>query len=465
MIFNSLVFLQFALLFFGLWWFVRDHPKVRYVFLIVASCLFYGYGGWWFVPLLLATATVDFYMARMIYDRPHEKKLWLTISIVSNLGVLSTFKYLGFFAQSINDALGIAGVSASLPVMHLVLPIGISFYTFQSLSYIFDVYRGVITPTPHLLHFLSIVTLFPHLVAGPIVRVRHILPQIEEMRKPSSIMVWDGLQLIVFGLFKKMVLADNLAPTVDRIYGMGTATSTEYLLATVAFSLQIYYDFSGYTDVARGLAKWLGVEFTLNFNHPYTAIGIRDFWSRWHMSLSYWIRDYVYIPLGGSRDGEWRAHRNSWIAMLASGLWHGANWTFIIWGGLHALYQSIERITDWPSKVSGTAVGRLAGCALTFALVTLGWVFFRADTTVDAFRILGAILTPSGYTGIQMDILYTFWAALLVSLAVESYNVLRRHLQWTFRTTELAYAVGAGALLVACIYLRGPGKAFIYFQF
>jgi D-alanyl-lipoteichoic acid acyltransferase DltB (MBOAT superfamily) len=465
LVFNSLVFIEFALVFFGLWWFVRDHKHFRYVFLIVASCLFYGYGGWWFVPLLLATATIDFYMARMIYDRPHEKRLWLTISVVSNLSVLATFKYLGFFAQSVNSLLGLAGAPAALPVMHLILPIGISFYTFQSLSYIFDVYRGAVTPTPHLLHFLSIVTLFPHLVAGPIVRVRHMLPQIEEMRKPSSIMVWDGLQLIAFGLFKKMVLADNLAPTVDKIYGSPSSTSTAYLLATIAFSLQIYYDFSGYTDVARGLAKWLGIEFTLNFNHPYTAIGIRDFWSRWHMSLSYWIRDYVYIPLGGSRDGEWRAHRNSWIAMLASGLWHGANWTFIIWGGLHALFQSIERITDWPKKVSKTTFGKLAGCVATFAIVTLAWVFFRADTTLDAFRILGAIFSPSGYQGLQLDLQYTFWTAFVLSVCIETYHVLRRHLEWTFQTNELAYAVGTAILLFACIYLRGPGKAFIYFQF
>ncbi len=465
MVFNSFVFIQFAIVFFGLWQIVRPIESIRHVFLIVASCLFYAYGGWWFVPLLLGTATVDFYMAKQIYDKPERKKFWLIVSLVSNLSVLGIFKYSGFFAESMNAVLGAAGAGQPLPVMHLILPIGISFYTFQSLSYIFDVYRGQLEPAKKLTHFLSIVTLFPHLVAGPIVRVRHILPQIEDLKKPSPTMVWDGLQLVAYGLFKKAVLADNLSPVVDSVFRDPDASGLARLVGSLAFAFQIYYDFSGYTDIARGLAKWVGVEFTLNFDHPYTSIGIRDFWSRWHMSLSYWIRDYVYIPLGGSRLGELKAHRNIWVAMVVSGLWHGANWTFVFWGALHAFYQSVERITNWPEKLGANVVGKLVGVLLTFAIVTFGWIFFRAESIGQAFSIIGSILNPGayGHFGVRTNAL--FWMAFALSIGIETGNVFKRHVPVTWQEPLMARAALAGVFLAGCIFFRGPGQAFIYFQF
>ena len=464
MIFNSLVFLQFALVFFALWPLVRPHEKLRYPFLIIASCLFYGYGGWWFVPILLATATLDFWFAQQIYEKPEKKKTFLIASLVSNLSVLSLFKYVGFFAESIN---AVFGRPEMLPVIHLILPIGISFYTFQSLSYIFDVYKGEIKPARSIWHFLSIVTLFPHLVAGPIVRVAHILPQIEICPKATKAQIWDGIHLVVRGLFRKMVLADNLAPFVDKVYGGEFGSSgTMYVLATIAFSFQIYFDFSGYTDTARGLAKWLGLEFSLNFNHPYSAIGIRDFWSRWHISLSHWIRDYVYIPLGGSKNGELQTHRNNWISMIASGLWHGANWTFVVWGALHAFYISLERITRWPERLSKNPIGQFVGVLITFALATLGWVFFRANNIPEALQVLGTMATarPSELSMIK-DIDSKALLALAVSVFLEGLYIVQRYYVKAMKLPWVLQSAGSAAMLLACIYLQGPGKAFIYFQF
>ncbi|RYG38857.1 MBOAT family protein [bacterium] len=473
LVFNSLVFLEFAALFFLGFWFVRDKKPWNYAYLILMSCLFYGYAGWWFVPLLLLTASVDYWMAQAIHDRPEHKKLLLIISLVSNLGVLGLFKYSGWFAEGINSAAQGLGLQASLPVLHFALPVGISFYTFQSLSYVFDVYRGETKPARSILHFLSIVTLFPHLVAGPIVRVSHILPQIEVLPKATPTMVWDGFQLIAFGLFKKMVIADNLAPYVDSVYGGATpGNAAAYTLATVAFAFQIYHDFSGYTDIARGLAKWIGLEFTLNFNHPYTAIGFTDFWARWHISLSKWIRDYIFIPLGGSRVPELVIHRNIWVAMLLSGLWHGANVTFVVWGALHALYQSIERITRWPKRISTTLPGRLLGVAITFVMATSAWVFFRALTLNDAFDVFRTVGSGRWSFGSALSALpsafmkFQFQVAFLLAILIEGYFVVVRHANLKLvipRPPVRAFL--AAAMLVACIYFGGAGQTFIYFAF
>jgi len=468
LIFNSFVFLEFLVIFLLTWPFFRK-TKLRYVYLITASCLFYGYAGWWFVPLLLATASVDFYVGNAIYKFPEKKKALLALSLVTNLSVLALFKYSAFATQIANSVLHRLGMPASLPVPHLVLPIGISFYTFQSLSYIFDIYRGKLKPTTHLLHFLSIVTLFPHLVAGPIVRVSHILPQIEKLKSPSGAMVWEGIQLIAFGLFKKMVLADNLSPYVDQIYsGQMPTNGAAYTLATIAFSFQIYYDFSGYTDIARGLARLLGIDFELNFNHPYCAIGISDFWTRWHISLSTWIRDYIYFPLGGSRVSPGMAHRNIWISMLLSGLWHGANWTYIFWGALNAFWSSLERITNWPQKISKSSLGQLAGILITFLIVTVSWIFFRAESMGQAFKVLSLVARPwSGLSQALSPASKFFLLAIAFAVLHEGYRAFTR--VWpklSIGQVPLSLQmVRAAVLFWACLYLAGPGKAFIYFQF
>jgi len=467
-IFNSFVFLEFLVVFLLTWPLFRK-TKLKYAFLITASCLFYGYAGWWFVPLLLATASVDFYVGNAIYKFPAKKKPLLALSLVTNLSVLALFKYSAFATQIANAVLHRLGVPNSLPVPHLVLPIGISFYTIQSLSYIFDIYRGKLKPTTHLLHFLSIVTLFPHLVAGPIVRVSHILPQIEKLSKPSGAMVWEGIQLIAFGLFKKMVLADNLSPYVDQVYaGQMPTSGAAYALATVAFSFQIYYDFSGYTDIARGLARLIGIDFELNFNHPYCAIGISDFWTRWHISLSSWIRDYIYIPLGGSRVPEGKVHRNIWISMLLSGLWHGANWTYIFWGGLNALWTCIERVTAWPQKLGRSPVGQLLGIIVTFGIVTFSWIFFRAESMGQALGVLSLVAKP--WTGVSTALAPAskfFMFAFAFAVLHEGYRAFTR--VWpavAIRRVPISMQMmRAAALFWGCLYLAGAGKAFIYFQF
>lgn len=470
MVFNSLTFFQFAFVFFGLWPFIRK-TKVRYVFLIGASCLFYGYAGWWFVPLLIATATIDFYVAQAIYDADeHKKKHLLVYSLLGNLGVLGFFKYSGFLATNVNVLAKAIGVPSALPVLSFILPVGISFYTFQSLAYVFDVYAGRLVPTRKPLHFLSIVTLFPHLVAGPIVRIRHILPQIEELKPATAKDAWDGLNLITYGLFKKVVLADNLAPYVDSVYsGNHGNAGSHYVLATICFAFQIFYDFSGYTDIARGLARWIGIEFELNFNNPYCAIGFSDFWSRWHISLSRWIRDYIYIPLGGSRVSEPKVHRNIWYAMLLSGLWHGANFTYIIWGGLHALYQSVERITGWPDWCRKSHFGRLLGVGLTFTLVCIAWVLFRADNLSHAAHIFSMMAKPTAGLKSLVSTMTgaNFKLALVTAVLLEGWHVFLvvMKLPPDQRMSNALMVLRNVAFIMASILFTGPGKAFIYFQF
>ena len=468
MTFNSFVFIEFALIFFAGWSLFRSRRQFAYIYLIVASCLFYGYATWWFVPVLLATGTFDFYIAQFISKFPERKKPLLILSCVSNLSVLFLFKYIGFSADIVNSVASRLSLPISLPVLHLILPIGISFYTFQSLSYIFDVYNGKIEPTKRLSHFLAIVSLFAHLVAGPIVRVSHILPQIEELKKPSVGEIWIGLDLVAVGLFKKMVLADNLAPVVDRIYGSNEFTGATAVLACVAFSFQIYYDFSGYTDIARGIARWLGLDFGVNFNHPYAALGIADFWSRWHISLSLWIRDYIYIPLGGNRKGEARAHLNLWIAFLLSGLWHGASFTFILWGGLHAALQSIERLTKWPARLTDSGrLGRVATWVITFAIVSLAWIPFRAVSFGQMMAIVNSLTHFwSGWGSPDIHSLLIRSSIVVPSLAYEGWVVFgRRRIVTSGNGSVWSHAVRNGILLASCVLLAPPSKTFIYFQF
>jgi D-alanyl-lipoteichoic acid acyltransferase DltB (MBOAT superfamily) len=330
------------------------------------------------------------------------------------------------------------------------------------------VYSGKLTPTKHPLHFLSVVSLFPHLVAGPIVRVKHILPQMEALNPPSQAQAWEGLQLISLGLFKKMVLADNLAPFVNSVYDGSTASGSSYFVATIAFAFQIYYDFSGYTDCAIGLAKWIGIEFEPNFRHPYSAIGFSDFWSRWHISLSSWVRDYIFIPLGGSRVSEIKVHRNIWAAMLLSGLWHGANWTFMFWGGVHACFQSLERITKWPSYLLKSAFGRFVGVVVTFAMACFGWIFFRAQTIHQAFSVVRQCLHfTSGLSATMAHFRGPMLFAFGFGILMEAVTALRVVVGATrpIRTPELVRMAACSAMLLMCLLISGPGKAFIYFQF
>ena len=345
MLFNSGIFLQFFAAFLLLYHLCRERLNARNALIVAASYFFYG---WWdarFVTLLFLTSLVDYVAGRRVEDASTQggRRLWLAVSVAANLGVLGFFKYCNFFAASFATLLGALGLRADPWTLNLILPVGISFYTFQSMSYTLDVYRRQIPATRDLLGFLAYVSFFPQLVAGPIERARHLLPQFATERVITATHLREGLWLILWGFFKKVVVADNLAPLVEMVYGGPIASGPAIALGTLAFAFQIYGDFSGYSDIARGLARVLGFDLMVNFNHPYLAGSPREFWRRWHISLSTWLRDYLYISLGGNRRGPWRTRLNLMLTMLLGGLWHGAAWHFVWWGAWHGLGLVLTR--------------------------------------------------------------------------------------------------------------------------
>lgn len=476
MLFNSFIFLVFGALFFFFLFFIRKSKNLnlKWGFLVAASFFFYGWWDWRFLFLILASGLIDYFGALGIYKYPNRRKLFLILSILGNVGSLAVFKYSGFIADNVDQLMQLAGIESHLadhiPEFMLILPVGISFYTFQSMSYTIDIYRGAMKPTRNILHFFSYLALFPQLVAGPIVRARDLIPQLKALRPTSELERWNGFKLIVIGFFKKVVLADNIAPMVNS--GFANIHLTDqgpfWWLMIIGFAFQIYFDFSGYSDIARGLAKWMGLHFRLNFNHPYHSKSLREFWSRWHISLSTWFRDYVYIPLGGSRKGRWNAHLFMWMTMVISGLWHGAAWTFIIWGALHALYISIERLIPWPRILMRIPGGAFISIVITNVLVLIGWVFFRADSSNDALTILSHMFSwGSEGNFVWNDEIRNGMVWLSVSLLIEliTYFRFKPHLFLPRKYRGLTDVLYVTLMLLACIYLRGEGNVFIYFQF
>lgn len=472
MLFNSLVFLIFAAIFFAGWQYAKRHLMVRSIFIVCASFVFYGWWDWRFLFLIIASGLVDYFCALAIQNTERFKKFFLVLSLLCNIGSLAIFKYLDFFIENINFASAALSGPLNISATELILPVGISFYTFQSMSYTIDVYRGQLKPTRNIAHFFAYLSMFPQLVAGPIVRARDLIPELENQKPLNQGDLWIGLRWIVHGYFKKMVIADSFAPHVARAFESGNVPpSTFYWWCIVAmFAFQIYCDFSGYSDIARGLGRWMGFSFPENFNHPYTAVGFRDFWSRWHMSLSTWFRDYVYLPLGGSRVSVGRAHFNMWTTMLVSGLWHGAAWNFVIWGALHALYLSAERATKWPTRLADFGfIGKAVGIAITFLLTCLAWVFFRADTMSQAGQILSQMGNLSqfnaDYAFQKIGLLQFLW--LGVAGLREGYFAIGGN-EWSLfekPSFENVRVVGLGILIVLTILFRGPGHSFVYFQF
>jgi alginate O-acetyltransferase complex protein AlgI len=339
------------------------------------------------------------------------------------------------------------------------------------MSYTIAIYRGRLEPTPSVLHFFTSLTLFPHLVAGPIMRASELQPQLVGTPVAPPDAQWEGLRLIVGGFFKKMVIADNLAPLVNKAFsGQPIASPLYWWIVIVAFAYQIYCDFSGYSDIARGLARWMGYRFTMNFDHPYVSASTAEFWRRWHMSLSTWFRDYVYIPLGGSRKGRWREYRNLWITMLVSGLWHGAAWTFLVWAALHSFYLTVERITRWPERLASLPLGIHLSQVITFLLALVAWVFFRAESIAQGVRITGLLFHLRGFTwaGTTSNLDRNALPILAVAIGRQVWWALRPRLAaWTglWRAADRWEPVGLVVLATACVYLRGPGSNFIYFQF
>ena len=474
MLFNSLVFLVFLAVVLPLYY-VLGHRRQN-LMLLVASYVFYGAWDWRFLILLLVSTVIDYSCGRGLeVAGPRGRKAWLMLSLCSNLGILGFFKYFGFFVSSAAALLESLGFQASMPVLQIVLPVGISFYTFQTMAYTIDVWRGHQKTHRNFLEFALYVSYFPQLVAGPIERSQRLLAQISTPRLVSRSDISTGVQLIVMGFLKKVAIADSVAPYVNSAFADPGAHSSLFLLLSLwLFALQIYGDFSGYSDIARGVSRLFGIGLMVNFRQPYFAHNITDFWRRWHVSLSTWLRDYLYIPLGGNRKGPVRTYVNLMLTMLLGGLWHGASWNFVIWGGLHGIYLVIHklaarRMRPEPSLPPAGAVGWLrhaGGMLLTFHLVCFAWIFFRAETFSGAWRYVTGLFT----NGLSGDFLMRAPVAafyLTLAFALDFFCWYRnRELPVDSGHSSTVRGLVWGVALVIILFLGEPnGTPFIYFQF
>jgi alginate O-acetyltransferase complex protein AlgI len=460
MLFHSWVFLLFFLVFYPVFHLTK-HSRLKDPWLLFCSYVFYG---WWnplYLVLIAWSTTVDFSMVTlMARSRTRRRGLWLAFSVINNLALLGFFKYGGFVADNLNVFFSALGIGFSLPQPDVLLPVGISFYVFQSLSYTIDYFRGRVEKEKSFIRYATFVSLFPQLVAGPVERAGNLLPQLRSKVDVTWKDVSDGLSLFLVGLFKKVALADYLALYVDRAYDVPEQFGgTALLFATFAFGWQIYFDFSGYTDMARGIGRMIGIRLMLNFNNPYLAKGLGDFWNRWHISLSSWFKDYVYVPFGGNRKGHWGTYRNMALTMLISGLWHGAAWTFVIWGGLHALgrfaTRELERTRFYRERVPG-----LVKQLLVFAFVTFAWIFFRAATLADALLIVTRIFSD-GWTDPQFPLLMLF---LTLSVWLYQFAMESRFKPFLCKA-PVRIGLAVGMILYLALFASGSDQPFIYFQF
>jgi alginate O-acetyltransferase complex protein AlgI len=471
MLFNTFHFAYFFAILLPLYW-VLPHRPQNYL-LLAASYYFYSCWDPRFLSLLLLSTAMDYACGLAVdrIDAPRKRKMFVAISMVLNLGMLGYFKYYNFFAESLQAALARGGISVPLAQLNVVLPIGISFYTFQSMSYVIDVYRRDIKPTRNFIEFAAFVSFFPHLVAGPIMRPTTLLPQIEKPRRFNVQQFYQGVYLIFWGLTKKVVVADNLADIVTDLFNRWeTIDGGLAIIAIYAFAFQIYCDFSGYTDAARGIAKCLGIELALNFNLPYFATSPQDFWNRWHISLSSWLRDYLYIPLGGSRGGQVKLYRNLMLTMIIGGLWHGAAWTFVLWGFYQGLLLVAHRLARplldlvRPTETVDRACWKALRIFVTFHLVCLGWLIFRASSIAQVKGMLSAIVYKASIPASAYILPVSI--CILPLLLVQIAQFLSKDLDVIFRTPWYVRSV----FYTACFYafvLAGNfgGSQFIYFQF
>lgn len=475
MLFNSLEFLLFLPTVFFLYWFVfKNQLRAQNVLLLVASYIFYGWWDWRFLSLIIASTFLDYFVAIQLGKTAISKKrkLLLGISLVGNLGMLGFFKYYNFFVASWIEAWSSVGIAMEASTLNIILPVGISFYTFQTLSYTIDVYRKEMEPTKSFIDFAAFVTFFPQLVAGPIERASHLLPQFYKNRTFDYQNAVDGVKLIIWGMFKKVVVADNCAFFVNKIFENPEAYSSgELFVGMVFFAFQIYGDFSGYSDIAIGLSKLFGFDLMVNFKFPYFSRDIAEFWRRWHISLSTWFRDYIYIPLGGSKGTQGLQIRNVMIIFLVSGFWHGANWTYVVWGLFHALlFLPLLLFNVNRSHLITKSYGWLdfAKIGVTFLVVCIGWVFFRADSIAAAFQYLAHMFELKS---LGLSLFYKTNANLMIfALSVLAVGILSmQELVWVIKKRDLPKISAFGALLlVLLIFFMGSFKNqmdFIYFQF
>ena len=474
MLFNSIDFAYFLPIVLLLFWLLSKNLKAQNLVLLLASYVFYGWWDWRFLSLIALSSFADYIIGIQLHKAQTNRKYWLVLSLVINLGMLAFFKYADFFAQSFSDAFSLFGQHIEVSRLNIILPVGISFYTFQTLSYTLDIYKRKLEPTKSLVSFLAFVSFFPQLVAGPIERASNLLPQFFQNKKIKSDLFVAGLQQMLWGFFKKMVIADNCAIIVDQIFNQAPEYSGLTLfIGAVFFGFQIYGDFSGYSDIAIGTAKLFGFNLSQNFAFPYFSRDIAEFWRKWHISLSSWFKDYLYIPLGGSRASKAKTIRNIFIIFLVSGFWHGANWTFVFWGFAHALLfvplfvlNKNRTFTQNNHNLSPINLWRMLS---TFVLVCLAWILFRAQNIEQAIFIYGKIFDFTSWTSPSLE---GFNSTIIISMIVfllvvewnnkkeinplKNINKLPAVVRWLFYS-----------FLLFCISMFSPTQElpFIYFQF
>jgi alginate O-acetyltransferase complex protein AlgI len=467
MLFHTTQFFYFLCIVFAVYWALPGN-RPRKLWLLAASCYFYMSWNPWLITLVALSASIDFAAALKIESMasPRLRRLILGLSIGCNLTLLGFFKYMNFFLDSVHSALGCFGVQYDQPLYTIILPLGISFYTFEAISYVVDVYRGRIKAERNLLDYALFIMFFPHLIAGPIVRPRDFLPQLARAKRFRWERMQLGVKLFLVGLFKKAILADHLATIVDPVFKTPEAYASSMVwLAVLAYAGQIFCDFSGYTDMAIGAAHMFGFKLRPNFNMPYLAASITDFWRRWHISLSSWLRDYLYIPLGGNRGGAWSTYKNLLLTMLLGGLWHGAAWTFLLWGLYHGGLLALQRALPWPGWMS-RAWFRPAAVLGTFLLVCVGWVFFRAQSVSQAWIILERLAAPAAGAVLHPATVAMGALCLGVLLLGHLLGQLVSLERWERRLPAPFVGMAmATALMLILALMPVANTAFIYFQF
>jgi D-alanyl-lipoteichoic acid acyltransferase DltB (MBOAT superfamily) len=484
MLFNSIDFAIFLPIVFMLYWFVTNRNlKLQNFLIVVTSYFFYGWWDWRFLFLILFSSLVDYFVGIGLLSQENKtkRKILLWTSIIVNLGFLGFFKYYNFFLDNFITAFSFFGTEIRANSLNIILPVGISFYTFQTLSYSIDVYKRKLEPTKDFIAFSAFVSFFPQLVAGPIERATHLLPQFYKSRTFDYPKAVDGMRQILWGLFKKIVIADNCAEYANLIFNNSTEYSGSTLvLGAIFFTFQIYGDFSGYSDIAIGTSRLFGFDLMRNFNFPYFSRDIAEFWRRWHISLSTWFRDYLYIPLGGSKGGTWMKVRNTFTVFIVSGFWHGANWTFIIWGALNALYFLPLLLTNNNrNNLDVVAQGKYLPTIkefmfmlTTFGLTVFAWIFFRADNIGHAIQYIDAIFSPSLFMlpNLKIDMRLAFTILFVIILILAEWG--NREKQFALELTNcnsfsksLLRKVVYLIILISIFTFGGNEQEFIYFQF
>ena len=478
MLFNSLNFAIFLPIVFLLYWFAtKENLKLQNILLLVSSYFFYACWDWRFLFLLIFSTLLDYFTGIKMSDAKNQnlKKFWFWLSISVNLGFLGVFKYYNFFAESFASALDNIGLHVNPWTLKVILPVGISFYTFHGLSYVIDIYKDQIKAEKNFIDYSVFVSFFPLLVAGPIERATHLLPQIRKKRTFDYSKAVDGLRQILWGLFKKVVIADQCAEYANQIFNNSADYSGSTLvLGAIFFTFQIYGDFSGYSDIALGTARLFGIDLLRNFAFPYFSRDIAEFWRRWHISLSSWFKDYLYIPLGGSKGGMWMKIRNTFIIFLVSGFWHGANWTFIIWGFLNALYIMPSIIFNTNrNNLEIVAKGKylpnlkdLLSIGITFCLTVFAWIFFRAENIGHAISYISEVFSSSLFTipevrPLSLTLLIMFFVLIEWIGREEQYAIAQIGIKWS---RPIRYAMYY-AIIIAIFWFDGKEQQFIYFQF